>query len=406
MPVIAFDFDGVIADSRKETYVISKKIYEEMTDQEFISKKEFFKNRPYVKIYEDFFSLCLLVKSGKKIDFSSIKQMNEKHKKECKEFAKRSYAYRHFLMNNERKNWLKLFDFNPQVIANIKDLTKKSLVFIATTRDMRSVSFLLDHAKIKIKKENIITRDFSKNKIEQIDHISKLSSVPIRKIIMIDDIIDHLVPLHRIGVNTMLASWGYSTKEQLSNAGKLGIRIAKKDNLSTLLNSEYFDVINEKGNTIGRASREECHKKGLLHKASAMLIFNSKGEILIQKRSMKKDLNKGFLSVSCAGHVESGESFEETADRELNEELGVKTKLRKLFDLRINDCTGGHDNEIMRVFAGRHDGPFKINREELDFAKFFSLEQINQLMKKEKFTPATRAIFKKINQNPSILKSL
>lgn len=164
--------------------------------------------------------------------------------------------------------------------------------------------------------------------------------------------------------------------------------------------AEYFDVVDENNNVTGRATREECHFRGLWHRASHVIIINSGNELLLQKRSMKKDLYKGYWIDAAAGHVDSSEDYEHAAKRELKEELGVTAALMKLFDFKKHT---GNDNEIIRVFAARHDGPFKPNKEEVEKVVFFSLEKINEMLKKDKFTPATVEILKEINRDPSIL---
>lgn len=164
--------------------------------------------------------------------------------------------------------------------------------------------------------------------------------------------------------------------------------------------TEYFDVVDEDNNVIGMASREECHKKGLWHRAVHVIVVNSEGKLLLQKRTLNTDLYRGYWIDAAAGHVDAGESYEEAAERELKEELSVNIKLKKLFDFKKYT---GNDNEIIRVFGTRYDGPFKANKEEIDFVEFFSLDKINEMMKKEKFTPATVEIIKKLNRNPSLL---
>ena len=167
--------------------------------------------------------------------------------------------------------------------------------------------------------------------------------------------------------------------------------------------TEYFDVVDEKNNVVGKASREECHKKGLWHRGVHILIINSKSEILLQKRSISKDLYKGYWSDSVGGHVNSGESYEETAQRELKEELGISTKLTKLLDFKKYT---GNDNEINRLFIGKHNGPFKPDKKETDKIEFFTLDKINRMLETEKFTPGAVKVFREINKNPKILKSL
>ncbi|MFH0948861.1 MAG: NUDIX domain-containing protein [Candidatus Aenigmatarchaeota archaeon] len=154
---------------------------------------------------------------------------------------------------------------------------------------------------------------------------------------------------------------------------------------------------------IGRASREKCHTKGLWHRAVHILIINSKCEILLQKRSMKKDLYKGYWTDAASGHVDSGENYEQTAKREMVEELGISIKLENLFGCKQYT---GNDNEFIMVFLGRHNGPFRINKDEVDFVKFFSFKEIMKMMKTEKFTPATVVIFSELNGRPELLKRL
>ena len=205
-----------------------------------------------------------------------------------------------------------------------------------------------------------------------------------------------------------LASWGCVLKEDIKEAQILGIRVLNKENISSILHDvEYFDVVNEKDKVIGKASRDECHKKGLLHRASHILILNSEGKILFQKRSMEKDLYPGWWIDSAAGHLDSGEGYETAAHRELKEELGIDTNLVYLFLKRKQwKGKGKIDNEIVKVFGGKHSGPFNIEKSEVDFVKFLSLKEVLSLMKTDKVTPLTVEILKELKKNPTILKRL
>lgn len=86
---------------------------------------------------------------------------------------------------------------------------------------------------------------------------------------------------------------------------------------------EYFDVVNERDEPIGRAARREVHARGLWHRAVWVLVFDRAGRIFLQKRSMKKDMSPGLWDGSCAGHVDAGEDYDTAAVRELGEELGL-----------------------------------------------------------------------------------
>lgn len=171
--------------------------------------------------------------------------------------------------------------------------------------------------------------------------------------------------------------------------------------------TEYFDIIDENDKIIGKASRDECHKKGLLHRAVHIMIINSKGKMLLQKRSMKKDLYKGWWIDAAAGHVDSGESYEGTAKREMMEELGIDVNIEELFRVRKKYASNSYvDNEIVTVYLGKSNGPFKFDKNEVDFVKFFPPKKVLEMLKTEKFTPVTVVIFEELEKHPAILKKL
>ena len=73
------------------------------------------------------------------------------------------------------------------------------------------------------------------------------------------------------------------------------------------MTEEIFDIVNERDEVIGRAPRAEVHARGLLHRAAHMLVFNSRGEVFLQKRSLRKDRQPGVWDSSASGHVDAGE---------------------------------------------------------------------------------------------------
>src|SRR5882672_1749826 len=98
---------------------------------------------------------------------------------------------------------------------------------------------------------------------------------------------------------------------------------------------EIFDVVNERDEVIGHETRSEVHRRGLLHRAAHVLVFNSRGQVLLQKRSMKKDRQPGVWDSSASGHVDRGEDYDHCAVRELDEEIGLSPVLppTRLFKL-------------------------------------------------------------------------
>src|SRR5580765_8401907 len=89
---------------------------------------------------------------------------------------------------------------------------------------------------------------------------------------------------------------------------------------------EIFDVVNEQDEVIGRRPRNEVHRLGLMHRAVHVLVFNARGEVFLQKRSMSKDRQPGLWDSSASGHVDTGEEYDACAVRELGEELGLHVR--------------------------------------------------------------------------------
>jgi len=100
------------------------------------------------------------------------------------------------------------------------------------------------------------------------------------------------------------------------------------------LEQEFIDIVNENDKIIGKATRKDAFEKGLMHRAAAVLIINNEGKILVQKRAATKKLSPGLFDASSAGGVHSGESYEEAAKRELQEDLGI------ISNLKFPDITG------------------------------------------------------------------
>lgn len=164
--------------------------------------------------------------------------------------------------------------------------------------------------------------------------------------------------------------------------------------------TEYFDVVDENDRVIGKATRKECHSNPeLIHRLVYIMVLNSKSELLLQKRSMKMDLNPGKWTISASGHPASGDTYEEAAKRELLEELGIKKKLKFLFD--FNNYSA-QQKEKIRVFITQYGGSFKIDPEEVEKIKFFTIAEIKDMIDKNKdnFTPGFLKLFKKYLKNP------
>jgi isopentenyldiphosphate isomerase len=161
------------------------------------------------------------------------------------------------------------------------------------------------------------------------------------------------------------------------------------------MSEEMFDVVNERDEVIGRAPRREVHACGLLHRAVHVLVFNARGELFLQKRSMTKDREPGRWGASASGHVDSGEEYDATVMRELGEELGWRPEKQPERILRIEACRET-DQEFVWVYRCEGEGPFTLNAEEVADGGWFSREQIDRWLaeRPEELTTAFRILWK------------
>ena len=163
-----------------------------------------------------------------------------------------------------------------------------------------------------------------------------------------------------------------------------------------MTNTEIFDVVDIEDRVIGRASRLEVHEKGLLHRAVHMMVFNSSGELFIQKRVMTKDENPGLLDTSSAGHVSSGEDYFSAAHRELEEELGIKSDLK--FFTKISACLET-SWEHLEVYYCKTDQQIIIDESEISEGRYWSVEELHEALKgsPDEFTSSFKVIWKLLN---------
>ena len=147
---------------------------------------------------------------------------------------------------------------------------------------------------------------------------------------------------------------------------------------------EKFDVLNELGEFTGEiATRDECHKKGLWHRAVYAFIIDDKGNILLQKRSANKKLWPNMWDVTVGGHVNSGEFGRQALIRETKEELGIEigdNDIKYLIgSTSINkqgDVINKHYNECYLITKNINISEIKIQKEEVSEVKYFSKDEL------------------------------
>jgi len=154
------------------------------------------------------------------------------------------------------------------------------------------------------------------------------------------------------------------------------------------MNEEYLDILDEKGNKIGEKKlRSEVHRDGNWHLAAHVWIVNSKGELLVQKRSIDKDSSPGLWDISSACHVVSGEDATLAAIRETQEELGISLSKNELKHMLSYKRQTSHDNDrflnngFFEFFLAKKDIDIKdinFQKDEISEVKYVPFQELEE----------------------------
>ena len=161
-------------------------------------------------------------------------------------------------------------------------------------------------------------------------------------------------------------------------------------------------LVDENDNAIGEMEKMEVHRKGVLHRAFSIFIFDSKGRMLLQKRALEKYHSSGLWSNACCSHPVPGEQIAEAAERRLQEELGFQTELTEIFSLTYkaemeNQLT---EHEYDHVLVGKYEGEIVLNAREVADWCYRPMIDIRSLVESnpQNFTAWFVLIFPKIDE--------
>ncbi len=145
---------------------------------------------------------------------------------------------------------------------------------------------------------------------------------------------------------------------------------------------ERVILVDEKDNELGSMEKMEAHRKGVLHRAFSVLLFNSKGEVLLQKRSANKYHSVGLWTNTCCSHPKPNEPVELTVRRRLKEEMGIDIQPEYVYKFlyRIALANSLIEHELDHVYMGRFDGEPVINLKEVENWKFANVGRLKEDM--------------------------
>jgi isopentenyldiphosphate isomerase len=148
---------------------------------------------------------------------------------------------------------------------------------------------------------------------------------------------------------------------------------------------ELVTIVDENNHEIDQVSRATMRARNLIHRATYILVFNSQGELFVQKRTATKDIYPGHYEIAAGGVVLAGESYELSAKRELKEELEIESnQLTHLFDHFYDD----KNNRVWgRIFSCTYDGPMCLQEEEVESGHFMKTQDLLTMIENQPFCP-------------------
>lgn len=148
---------------------------------------------------------------------------------------------------------------------------------------------------------------------------------------------------------------------------------------------ELFPLVDESGNVVGAATRAECHDGSrLLHPVVHLHVFNTAGDLYLQKRPDWKDVQPGKWDTAVGGHFALGENAEAALRRETEEEIGITDYEPQFVTAYLYDSV--REREMVFVYRTVYDGPVAPS-DELDGGRFWPIAEIRENLGKGVFTP-------------------
>jgi isopentenyl-diphosphate Delta-isomerase len=161
-------------------------------------------------------------------------------------------------------------------------------------------------------------------------------------------------------------------------------------------------LVDENDMPTGTAEKMEAHEKALLHRAFSVFIFNSKGEMLLQQRALKKYHSGGLWTNACCSHPYEGQDTKLAAEKRLQEEMGFTQPLTKAFEFiyKAPFDNGLTEYEYDHVFTATYEGAVMPNSDEvMDFC-YMTVDEIKKSIQTHphKYTEWFKIAFPKLER--------
>ncbi|MCD1295045.1 NUDIX hydrolase [Methanocella sp. CWC-04] len=154
---------------------------------------------------------------------------------------------------------------------------------------------------------------------------------------------------------------------------------------------EFFDIVNDNDEVIGRATRKEVHSKGHVHRSVLFYIFDKENRVFVNQRTMNKEFYPGYWSIVFGGHVHAGETYEDAVIREVEEEAGIVE--RPIFITSFKKRFDENDKENVNVYAFMTCRELIIDPGEIRQGIFMTMKELGEKLGKEKFLPETPGLY-------------
>ena len=159
---------------------------------------------------------------------------------------------------------------------------------------------------------------------------------------------------------------------------------------------EIVAIVDENNRVVGAAPRWKMRAEMLAHRATYILVFDTGGRLFLQKRTATKDIYPGYYDVAAGGVVLEGETYDESARRELAEELGIRgVEIKPHFDFFHSD---DRSRVWGRVYSCRYAGAIVLQPEEIESGAFCDVAQVLEISTREPFTPDGLVVLKRYLQ--------